>query len=66
MLKSYAYMRRIFEERSRDFSEFRPDCANIDATALNLLLKPWDFDVIVTDDGTVAITRAVLAEVAKA
>ncbi len=50
VLKSYAFMRRIFEERSRDFSEFKSDCANIDATALNLLLKPWDFDVIVTEN----------------
>jgi 3-isopropylmalate dehydrogenase len=50
VLKSYAFMRRIFEERSRHFPEFKSDCANIDATALNLLLKPWDFDVIVTEN----------------
>jgi len=29
---------------------FKSGCANIDATALNLLLKPWDFDVIVTEN----------------
>ncbi|MEO8165490.1 MAG: isocitrate/isopropylmalate family dehydrogenase, partial [Betaproteobacteria bacterium] len=50
VLKSYAFMRRIFEERARRFPEFKSDCANIDATALNLLLKPWDFDVIVTEN----------------
>jgi 3-isopropylmalate dehydrogenase len=50
VLKSYAFMRRVFEERSGNFPGFKSDCANIDATALNLLLKPWDFDVIVTEN----------------
>jgi 3-isopropylmalate dehydrogenase len=50
VLKSYAFMRRIFEERSGSFPGFKSDCANIDATALNLLLKPWIFDVIVTEN----------------
>ena len=50
VLKSYAFMRRVFEERSEHFSGFRSDWANIDATALNLLLKPWEFDVIVTEN----------------
>ncbi len=50
VLKSYAFMRRVFEERAGHFSGFESDCANIDATALNLLLKPWDFDVIVTEN----------------
>jgi len=50
VLKSYAFMRHIFEQRSGNFPGFRSGCANIDATALNLLLKPWDFDVIVTEN----------------
>ena len=50
VLKSYAFMRRIFEERAGKFPGFDSDCANIDATALNLLLKPWAFDVIVTEN----------------
>jgi 3-isopropylmalate dehydrogenase len=50
VLKSYAFMRRVFEERSRNFPGFKSDCANVDATALNLLLKPWAFDVIVTEN----------------
>ena len=50
VLKSYAFMRRVFEERSEHFPDFRSDWANIDATALNLLLKPWEFDVIVTEN----------------
>ena len=50
VLKSYAFMRRVFEERSGNYPGFKSDCANIDATALNLLLRPWDFDVIVTEN----------------
>jgi 3-isopropylmalate dehydrogenase len=50
VLKSYAFMRQVFAERARKFAEFKSDCANIDATALNLLLKPWAFDVIVTEN----------------
>jgi 3-isopropylmalate dehydrogenase len=50
VLKSYAFMRRVFEECRGKYPGFRSDCANIDATALNLLLKPWEFDVIVTEN----------------
>ena len=50
VLKSYAFMRRIFEQRAGNFPGFKSDCANVDATAFNLLLKPWAFDVIVTEN----------------
>jgi 3-isopropylmalate dehydrogenase len=50
VLKSYAFMRRIFQERAEKFTHLQSDCANIDATALNMLLRPWDFDVIVTEN----------------
>ena len=50
VLKSYAFMRHVFEQRAGNFPGFRSDCANVDATALNLLLKPWAFDVIVTEN----------------
>src|SRR3954470_14802035 len=50
VLKSYAFMRRIFQERAANFAELQSDCANVDATALNMLLKPWAFDVIVTEN----------------
>ena len=50
VLKSYAFMRQIFERRAANYPGFKSDCANIDATALNLLLKPWAFDVIVTEN----------------
>ncbi|HVY06577.1 MAG TPA: isocitrate/isopropylmalate family dehydrogenase [Burkholderiales bacterium] len=50
VLKSYAFMRGVFDDTAKKHSGFEADCANIDATALNLLLKPWAFDVIVTEN----------------
>ena len=50
VLKSFAFMRQVFEERAEKFPGFHAECANIDATALNLLRKPWAFDVIVTEN----------------
>ncbi|HEX4985334.1 MAG TPA: isocitrate/isopropylmalate dehydrogenase family protein [Burkholderiales bacterium] len=50
VLKSYAFMRNVFGETAAKHRGFEADAANIDATALNLLLKPWAFDVIVTEN----------------
>ncbi len=50
VLKSYAFMRKVFAETSARHAGFEADTANIDATALNMLLKPWSFDVIVTEN----------------
>ncbi|HWA12756.1 MAG TPA: isocitrate/isopropylmalate dehydrogenase family protein [Burkholderiales bacterium] len=50
VLKSYAFMRQVFGETSARHPDVESDAANVDATALNLLLKPWSFDVIVTEN----------------
>jgi 3-isopropylmalate dehydrogenase len=50
VLRSFAFMRQVFSERAKAFPELASECANIDATALNLVLKPWGFDVIVTEN----------------
>lgn len=47
---SFAFFRKIFDERSARFRDVSADHAYIDATALNLVRKPWDFDVIVTEN----------------
>jgi 3-isopropylmalate dehydrogenase len=47
---SMAFFRRVFEERARAFPGVRSDCAYVDATALNLVMKPWSFDVLVTEN----------------
>jgi 3-isopropylmalate dehydrogenase len=47
---SLAFFRQIFEERAKAFPQVTADAAYVDATALNLVLKPWTFDVMVTEN----------------
>jgi 3-isopropylmalate dehydrogenase len=47
---SMAFWRQIFEERALAFSDVTTDHAYVDAMALNLVLKPWAFDVLVTEN----------------
>jgi 3-isopropylmalate dehydrogenase len=47
---SMAFFRKVFEERARAFPELQADSAYVDATALNLVMKPWTFDVMVTEN----------------
>jgi len=50
VLRSFAFMRQVFIERAGAHPGVDSDCANVDATALNLVLKPWNYDVIVTEN----------------
>lgn len=47
---SFAFFRKIFEERRAGFPDIDADCAYVDATALNMVKRPWDFDVLVTEN----------------
>jgi 3-isopropylmalate dehydrogenase len=47
---SFAFFRKIFDERSAKFSDIQADHVYIDATALAMVLKPWEFDVLVTEN----------------
>jgi 3-isopropylmalate dehydrogenase len=47
---SMAFFRRVFEERAKAFPGVTADAAYVDATALNLVMKPWTFDVMVTEN----------------
>jgi 3-isopropylmalate dehydrogenase len=47
---SFAFFRKIFDERAARFADVKADHAYIDATALSMVLKPWDFDVLVTEN----------------
>lgn len=47
---SMAFWRNVFEERARAFPDLRTDSAYVDAVALSLVMKPWDFDVLVTEN----------------
>ena len=50
VLGSMAFFRRVFEERARHFPEIAADAAYVDAMALNLVMKPWACDVLVTEN----------------
>jgi 3-isopropylmalate dehydrogenase len=47
---SMAFFRQVFMERARAFPQVAADAAYVDATALNLVLQPWTFDVMVTEN----------------
>ncbi len=47
---SLAFFRKIFDERAARFPEVAASHAYVDATSLNLLKRPWDFDVMVTEN----------------
>jgi 3-isopropylmalate dehydrogenase len=47
---SFAFFRKIFDERATGFLDIEADHAYIDATALAMVLKPWTFGVLVTEN----------------
>ena len=47
---SMAFFRKVFDERARGFPEVRADHHYVDATALDLVRKPWEFDVLVMEN----------------
>jgi len=50
VLTSMAYMRGIFDERAKLNAGLGADYCYVDAMALNLVRKPWDYDVIVAEN----------------
>jgi 3-isopropylmalate dehydrogenase len=47
---SMAFFRKVFDERARRFPEARSDHRYVDAAALDLVRKPWEFDVLVMEN----------------
>lgn len=47
---SMAFFRKIFDERAKAFPDVQADHHYVDATALDLVRKPWEFDVLVTEN----------------
>lgn len=47
---SMAFFRRIFDERHRLNADVAVDHAYVDATALNMVRRPWELDVLVTEN----------------
>ena len=50
VLHSMAFFRKVFDERAAGFPDIEADHAYIDALALNLVRKPWEYDVMVAEN----------------
>ena len=50
MFRAFAFFREIFDERGRHHGDVRADHIYIDACAAALVRRPWDFDVLVTEN----------------
>jgi 3-isopropylmalate dehydrogenase len=47
---SFAFFRKIFDERAALNPDIQANHAYVDATALFMVRKPWEFDVLVTEN----------------
>lgn len=47
---SMAFFRQIFDEISTEFPDIKSDHNYVDAQALDLIRRPWDFDVLVMEN----------------
>ncbi len=47
---AFAFFRKIFDERAANFADITSDHHYVDAMALDMIRRPWDFDVMVTEN----------------
>ncbi len=50
VFRAFAFFRALFDAEARKHPDLSADHAYVDATALWFVLKPWDFDVLVTEN----------------
>jgi len=50
VFRAFAFFRDIFDEEAAKHPDLISDHAYVDATALWMVQKPWDFDVLVTEN----------------
>lgn len=50
VFRSFAFMRKVFDEVAREFPDVTAGHHYIDAMALDLVRRPWDFDVLPTEN----------------
>ena len=50
VFRAFAFFRKIFDERARKFPHIKPHHRYIDAVALDLVLRPWEYDVMATEN----------------
>jgi 3-isopropylmalate dehydrogenase len=50
VFKAFAFFRDIFDERARGFPDVKAEHLYVDACSAMLVKRPWDFDVMVTEN----------------
>ncbi|HEX2336911.1 MAG TPA: isocitrate/isopropylmalate family dehydrogenase [Hyphomicrobiaceae bacterium] len=50
VFRAYAFFRKIFDEKKAEFPDIRTSYNYVDAQALDLIRRPWDFDVLVMEN----------------
>ncbi len=50
VIGGFYFFREIFLERAKAFEDVEPSMMYVDAAALNMVRRPWDFDVMVTEN----------------
>jgi len=50
VFRAFAFFREMFDAEAKNHPELAADHAYVDATALWMVQKPWDFDVLVTEN----------------
>ncbi len=50
VFRAFAFFRKIFDERAKNFPHIKTAHRYIDAVALDLILRPWEFDVMPTEN----------------
>jgi 3-isopropylmalate dehydrogenase len=50
VFKAFAFFREIFDERAKGFPGVKADHLYVDACSAMLVKRPWDFDVMVTEN----------------
>ncbi len=50
VFSAFAFFRHVFDERATCFPEIQARHAYVDATALDMVRRPWTFDVLVTEN----------------
>ncbi len=50
VFRAFAFFRQIFDERAAAYPQLNADHAYVDAVALDMVRRPWRFDVLVTEN----------------
>jgi len=50
VFRAYAFFRKVFKESAAQFPEVAVDFNYVDAMALDMVRRPWDFDVVVAEN----------------